>query len=394
MQREVCVTGIGVVSALGSNATQNLKCLIEGESGIAPLSILSSVHRGVFPVGEVKMTNDELRQELSLNTEQEKQFTRTALIGAMAAKEALINAGIDINDGKRTALVSSTTVGGMDKTENSLFQEDNDMTFVKSHLCGASTDAIADYLGLQDYTATLSTACSSGANAIMHGARLISNGMTDRAIVGGIDALSKFTVNGFNSLQILDEQWCRPFDETRAGLNIGEGAGFIVLEKCDDAEGREKCKLVGYANANDAFHQTASSPDGVGAYLAMQGALEMADVSPSEVDYINAHGTGTNSNDFTEGTAISRLFGENIPAFSSTKPFTGHTLGAAAGIEAVFSVLAIEHNLMFPSLNITTVMPELKTPPVTELVKDKEISVVLSNSFGFGGNSSALLFSK
>lgn len=394
MSIKLSVTGVGCITAIGNNVPEQLVSLIAGKTGVAAISRLETVHSATFPLGEVKLSNAALSAILSLNSRQEKQFTRTALLGAIAAKEALQAAKIDLTDGQKTAFVSSTTVGGMDRTENIIYQDDDDVSFVNSHLCGASTASIADYLGITDYTATISTACSSGANAIMHAVRLIQHGTVDRAIVGGVDALCKFTLNGFNSLQILDTSWCKPFDKDRKGLNLGEGAGFIVLEKqSSEVATRQICRLVGYANANDAFHQTASSPDGVGAFKAMQGALKMAEIEPSEVDYINAHGTGTGSNDITEAIAIERVFGEQIPPYSSTKPYTGHTLAASAGVEAVFSVLAIQHNLIYPSLNISNAMPELKQKPNEVLLQNREVNTVLSNSFGFGGNSSSLLFS-
>ncbi len=251
-------------------------------------------------------------------------------------------------------------------------------------------------LKIYDYRATISTACSSAANAIMHAARLIQQGIVDRAVVGGVDALSKFTLNGFNSLMILDKEHCKPFDENRKGLNLGEGAGFIVLDSKDAMEKSGKkatCLLAGYANANDAYHQTASSPTGEGAYLSMCNALNMSGLKAEDIDYINVHGTATDNNDLSEGTAIKRIFGDKIPFFSSTKAFTGHTLAAAAGIEAVFSILALENGVIFPNLNFDKVIPQLNLLPVTKLKKGLDIKNVLSNSFGFGGNNSTLIFS-
>jgi 3-oxoacyl-[acyl-carrier-protein] synthase-1 len=153
-------------------------------------------------------------------------------------------------------------------------------------------------------------------------------------------------------------------------------------------------KLTGYANANDAFHQTASSPEGKGNYLAIQGALKMSRLEPSQIDYINLHGTGTANNDLSEGIAIQKVFGDRVPKSSSTKPFTGHTLGACGGIEAIFSIMAIEEKLIFPNLRLKTPMKELSFSPVTELIEGVEVKHVLSNSFGFGGNCSSLIFSK
>jgi 3-oxoacyl-[acyl-carrier-protein] synthase-1 len=195
-----------------------------------------------------------------------------------------------------------------------------------------------------DYLATVSTACSSSANAILLGTRLIKHGFLDRVVVGGTDALTLFTLNGFNSLMILDHDRCRPFDNTRNGLNLGEGAAYLVLESGDAAkkEGKKPlCEIKGYGNACDAYHQTASSPEGHGAFISMKHALDVAGLEPNDIAYINTHGTGTRNNDLSEGTAIQRLFGDNIPKCSSTKAFTGHTLGAAGAIEAVICVISL-----------------------------------------------------
>ena len=216
-------------------------------------------------------------------------------------------------------------------------------------------------------------------------------------VAGGADALTKFTLNGFNTLMILDEQFCQPFDENRRGLNLGEGAGYVVLvsEKVAAAlKKKPSVTLSGFCNANDAYHQTASSPDGTGSYLAMQGALKKSGLQPADIDYINLHGTGTQNNDIAEGTAIMRLFDPHYPKMSSTKSFTGHTLGGSGGIEAVFSILAIEQGIIYPNLRLQTPMKELPFVPETKLTKNLKIKNVLSNSFGFGGNCTSLIFSK
>ncbi len=274
-----------------------------------------------------------------------------------------------------------------------LVREDS-KNYIETFDCGDTTDKIADYLKIKQYIATVSTACSSSANAIMIGARLIKNNIIDRAIVGGADALTKFTINGFNSLEIIDAEPCRPFDESRKGLTIGEGAAYLLIESENIADKQKIiCELKGYANANDAYHPTASSPEGHGAYLAMKQSLEMCGMNPSEVDYINAHGTGTDINDLSEGKAVEKLFSPRIPPISSTKAFTGHTLGAAGAIEAVLSVLAIKHRMIYPNLNFKNPIKELSFVPVTKLIKDIDVKNVMSNSFGFGGNNTSLLFS-
>jgi 3-oxoacyl-[acyl-carrier-protein] synthase-1 len=290
----------------------------------------------------------------------------------------------------------------MDKTESFFpeFLTDNKsgrLQNVVNHECGAVTELVADGLGIKDFISTISTACSSSANSIFFGARLIKHNLLDVVVAGGADALTKFTLNGFNTLQILDKEWCMPFDENRRGLNLGEGAGFVVLVSEKIAAGLHEnvyCRLSGYSNANDAHHQTASSPDGAGSYAAMKGALALSGLQPSDISYINLHGTGTYNNDISEGTAIQRLFAPHYPKMSSTKAFTGHTLGASGGIEAVFAALAVKNNLVYPNLRLTTPMEAL--PFVPEKVFQKNITVkhVLSNSFGFGGNCSSLIFSK
>jgi len=257
---------------------------------------------------------------------------------------------------------------------------------------------IADYFHIDGFTSTISTACSSSANAIMLGARLIKSGMLDRVICGGVDSLTKFTINGFNTLMILDREHCRPFDDTRSGLNIGEAAAYVVMESEKSMLASNKfayCALSGYGNACDAFHQTASSPEGTGAALAMRKALEVAGLSVSDISYINVHGTGTPNNDLSEGVAMEKVFGrDTVPPFSSTKAFTGHTLGAAGAIEAVICLLSLKNQLIYPNLNFTTRIKELNISPIAELRKDIELKHILSNSFGFGGNNTSLIFSK
>jgi 3-oxoacyl-(acyl-carrier-protein) synthase len=318
----------------------------------------------------------------------------------LAAKEAVESAQIsDINE-FRTGIISSTSVGGMDTTEKYFYtyEENPDkQKYISAHDAGYSSMQIADYIGLEGMVSTISTACSSAANAIMMGAKLINNGILDRVIVGGTDALSKFTLNGFNSLMIVTDSYNTPFDNDRKGLNLGEAAAFIVLESDEVVKKQNKkvlAYLTGYGNANDAHHQTASSENGQGAYLAMKKALEVSGLQKEEIDYINVHGTATPNNDFAEGTAMIRIFGEeNVPDFSSTKPYTGHTLAAAAAIEAVYSILALQNNVMYPNMNFKNKMQEFNIIPNLE-VKEKPLQNVLSNSFGFGGNCSTIIFSK
>ncbi len=400
MTKRIFITGIGMISSIGNDTRETLDSLAREKTGIGQITLFDTIHRGKFPLAEVKKSNPELLAMTGMTGK--RNLTRTSLLGMIAAAEALKSAGINDTRTYRTGLVSATTVGGMDRSEG-FYQEflrdqkKGRLIDIVNHDCGDSTTRIAEYTGLKDFITTISTACSSSANSIMYGAQLIRAGMLDRVVAGGTDAVTKFTMNGFNTLMILDRNHCRPFDDTRAGLTLGEGAAFVVLEPEEIVLRENKtilCELTGYANANDAYHQTASSPDGEGAFLAMKGALEMSGFEPGMIDYINVHGTGTQNNDLSEGIAIERLFGQHVPPFSSTKGYTGHTLGAAGGIEAVLSVLAIKHGLIFPNLNFTTPMKELHIQPEIKLRREVEVRNVLSNSFGFGGNNSTLIFSK
>lgn len=397
MSKKVFVTGLGAISAIGFNAEENLNALLSSKHGIAPVSLFETRHSHLL-VGEVKKSNKEMLLELGLDPDE--AYTRTSILGLIAAREAFQQASLSGANKWKTGIVSSTSVGGMCETENHYFdylETDEYLDFVPTHDCGDSTEKIADYLGIKDYLATISTACSSAPNAIMMGARLIKAGKLDRVLVGGSDGLSKFTLNGFNTLMILDQGHSRPFDATRTGLNLGEGAGYIMLESEDVVKAESKtplAELSGYGNANDAHHQTASSPEGNGAFMAMSNAFEISSLNPNSISYINVHGTGTENNDQSEGTALRRIYKNEMPPFSSIKSFVGHTLAAAGGLEAVYSVQAIQNGCVYPNLNFKTPIEGLNMIPETEAKQGIEINHVLSNSFGFGGNCTSLLFSK
>ncbi|MDP4282757.1 MAG: beta-ketoacyl-[acyl-carrier-protein] synthase family protein [Bacteroidota bacterium] len=400
MNKRVFVTGTGIISSIGNNKKENLESLLSEKTGIGEITLLDTIHKGKIPVAEVKLTTPQLLT--LLGAEGKKNLTRTAILGIMAAREAILDAGLNPDEIKKAGLVSATTVGGMDRSENfySQFLDNNSkgrLIDIVNHDCGDSTERIAEYTGLKGFITTISTACSSSANSILFGARLIQSGIAERVIAGGTDSLTKFTLNGFNTLMILDKNGCKPFDDERAGLTLGEGAAFLVLESEEAMRKRNRkalCELSGCANANDAYHQTASSPDGNGACLAMQAALDMSGIKPQDISYINVHGTGTQNNDLSEGIALEKIFGNKVPPFSSTKTFTGHTLGAAGAVEAVFCMMAIQQKVIFPNLRFKIPMKEINIQPVTTLIRNMEIEHVLSNSFGFGGNNSTLIFSK
>ncbi len=387
---KIFVTGIGVVSSIGSDAEENFRSIKSKVTGISK----SSVHN--LMLGEVKLSDEQIVQMLGLPKE---DFSRTTLLSLLAAKEAWGKNKIQNNI--RTGMISSTSVGGLDRTEKYYFEsqknKSSDKYKLMTHDNGRTTERVAAELGISGYIGTISTACSSGANAIMQGARLIEANKLDRVIVGGSDPLALFDIKGFSSLNIYDQDICKPFDESRKGLNLGEGAGFLVLESDQSISitgNTPLCILSGWNNSTDAFHQTASSADGKGAYLAMMHALKKANITPEKINYINAHGTGTGNNDLSESIAIKNIFGDNMPPFSSTKGFTGHTLAAAGAIEAVYCVQSIQSQAILPGLNFSTPMKETGMIPETTFRSDLQVEYVLSNSFGFGGNCTCLIFSK
>lgn len=386
---KIFVTGIGVISAIGMNVAENLQSIKSLRTGIRK----SSEYK--LMIGEVALSNKQLVQILNLPDE---DYSRTTLLAIPAAKEAW---GNNQNDPRiRTGLISSTSVGGLDRTEKYYFQsqmnKSPDDYSLMIHDNGRTTERLAEELGISGHISTISTACSSGANSIMQGARLIEGNKLDRVIAGGSEPLATFDIKGFSSLNIYDNEICKPFDEKRMGLNLGEGAAFVVLENEQSISitgNKPICILCGWNNATDAFHQTASSPDGKGAYLAMKNALAKAGTSPDKIDYINAHGTGTGNNDLSESMALKNIFGDALPSFSSTKGFTGHTLAAAGAIEAVYCTLSLVSQAILPNLNFSSPMPETGMIPEIDFRQTK-VEYVLSNSFGFGGNCTCLIFRK
>ncbi|MFZ1695171.1 MAG: beta-ketoacyl-[acyl-carrier-protein] synthase family protein [Flavobacteriales bacterium] len=399
MSPRVHISGIGIISALGNDAPSNLDALVAERTGIGPITRLNTRHRELYPAAEVKLEHEALCALAAPASM--RGWSRTALLGLKAVKEAVAHAGIDPAL-PRTGLLSASTAGGMDRAEpiyRRFFDDevpDEVVQYVGTHDPGEHTARIAEELGISGFITTISTACSSSANAIMLGARMIRSGKLDVVIAGGSDALSRFTVHGFHSLMILDRKPCTPFDAGRAGLNLGEAAAYVVLESeahLNARRGRSLACVTGYANTNDAFHVTASSPDGDGAYMAMSQALRSAGLEAGDIGYINVHGTGTNNNDGSEGRALMRLFGDALPPFSSTKTFTGHTLGAAGAVEAVYATLAVQHGLCYANLRFQNAMPEAPLVPVQRTLRDQRLRHVLSNSFGFGGNNTSLIIS-
>ncbi len=373
----------------------NHSALVSGQHGLSRLELFPTRYSDTRFYGEVKTSSERLREMLEVS---DPGVSRTSLLALKAMREALSDSGLKNSQiaSRNTALIGANTVGGMCHTDEFLHDStspDNPSRYVASFDNGSVTRYLQRTSGIRGISNTINTACSSSANSIAFGAQLINAGLAKRAVVGGVDTLSKFTINGFNSLYILSPEMCRPFDEARNGLNLGEGAAFLVLEREEDAADKNcYAVLSGWANANDAYHPSSISDDGEGPYLAMKKALERAHIQPSDISYINAHGTATENNDITESRAMMRLFND-VPWFSSTKSFTGHTLGAAGAVEAVYSLLSLQHQEIYPNLRFDLPISGIGLKPVTTYSK-ATLTHVLSNSFGFGGNCSSLIFGK
>lgn len=378
-----------------------------GECQADVIASLSSLKTGVireefgefgeYHVGRITKSNKELCKIYDIPL----GFSRTTILGVAAIKGIIENIqDLDYGDLK-SCLINGTSVGGMDLTEESIQNFLESKTFNKklflNHTCGSITKELMNNTMSFDMIDTISTACSSAANAIIAGVAHLKSGNFDVTIVGGTDSLSTFTIKGFESLGIYDSERCRPFDNGRRGINLGEGAGFVLLETEEaimKSGNKPLVEITGWGSVSDAYHQTASSPDGDGATLAMKKALKVANLKPDEIDFINTHGTATPNNDVTESQALINVFGENVPLFSSTKAFTGHTLAASSGIEVVFSIYSMLEGFTMPNLGFNNEIEETQLKPVKAMQYGIEINHLLSNAFGFGGNCTSLIFSK
>jgi len=392
----IIITGMGLISAIGDSVAENRDSLQFERSGIDQIQFYKTAYAGRLPTAEVKHSTEDLNKKIF--GKPNPSITRTSLLALHAADEAIRDSGLTADQlaSTDTALVGATTVGGMcltDEIYHDALAKDHGTPYLTSYDYASVTMAIQSRYGMMGEVSTINTACSSSANAILFGARLIRHGYAKRAIVGGAESLAKFTINGFNALNILSSKACAPFDRDRNGLNLGEGAAFLVLEREEDCRDKKNYAILsGYGNKNDAYHPSSNSPEGMGPFLSMKDAIQNSGLRAEDIGYINAHGTGTENNDETESRAMIRLF-EKVPPFSSTKSYTGHTLGAAGAVEAVYSILNLVNQEMYPSLSFKNPIIETGLVPVRAYAK-QELIHVMSNSFGFGGNCSTLIFSK
>lgn len=385
---KIVISGIGTVSAAGINLAENLDSLKNGRRNSGPVSVFSS--RLSYPVFEVKYLPEKWKID----------GMRTLSLALAATEEALNDAGLPKQlSGFKAGVCLGTTVASqlndIDFYDSFRKSGNADLKPVDRYLRGNLAEAVAHTVKAAGPSVTVVNACSSGTDAIGIAFSFIKSGICDVAIAGGADELNRVPLCGFGSLGILSNSLCAPFDRNRAGLNLGEGAGILVLEREDFYIGRGKKPLLylaGYGSAADAYHLTAPRPDGKGLESALRSALNDSGISPEEVCFVNAHGTGTIDNDMVEGSVLSRVFGENI-SFFSTKGYTGHTLGGAGGIEAAYTAAALKQGWIPASAGFACKDDEIPISPVTENT-DVKGSFALSTSLAFGGNNAAIVIGK
>lgn len=355
------------------------------------------------PLREIPFSNEDIKRMLADDYKvflPSRIYTRTALLSMLTVAD-LLKTSPSVS-GKKIVVVNATTAGGMDKSEiyyrDLKASGDADIALVQGHEPADATNLVCDILESRGaevvWSTTVSTACSSSAVAVGIGMDMLKAGDVDYAICMGVDPLCKFTINGFNSLGILSKSVCRPFDADRDGLNLGEGAASVML--CAESQSTELngtvalCEVLSCETAADAYHQTATSPDAVGPTLAMKAALQKAGVEADKISYINAHGTATPNNDESESTAMINIFGENVPPFSSTKFWTGHTLGACGVLEMALSAEMLQRQQILPTRNFATVE---RLVPVGKM-ENANLDYIMTNSFGFGGGATSIIIKK
>ena len=385
----IAVTGAGIICSIGRNQSDVWESIVAARAGIAKFARFPN---DAFP------TDIAAQAEIvpSLSPRGTNRLSRTDLLAVIAAKEALAQAG-DVPL-ERAVISTGTSTGGLLEGEDyyirrlSVGRRRARASRVLQQPTSAPSDAVARTLGLGGGAVSNATACASAGAAIGLGADYIRAGYADVAIAGGSDALCRLTYSGFNVLQAVDPEPCSPFGATRKGITLGEGAGYLVLERWDDAIARGAtilAELAGYGASCDAHHPTAPAEDGRGAEAAMRGA--MAEARVASVDYVNAHGTGTLLNDSAETKAIIAALGTNVPV-SSSKSYFGHTLGASGAVEAVVTVLALQHQIAPPTLRLHQSADDCSLDYIPHTPRPLAMTNVLSNTFGFGGSNVSLAF--
>lgn len=395
MQRTpLALSAFTASSALGVGCAPLLDALREGRSGLKPCDFEGATLSTW--IGEVPGV-DAVALPAALAAYDCRNH-RLALLGLQAdGFEDAARAAIARHGADRVALVLGTSTSGILSAEAAYRERDASgalpawFDYRATHNTGALSSFVRELLGLRGPAYTISTACSSSAKAFAAAERLITTGLADAAIVGGVDSLCLTTLYGFSSLELTSPEPCRPCDAARQGLSIGEAAAYALLERPDASDGA--VVLAGWGESSDAHHMSAPHPEGRGSRAAVQQALAQAGLAPADIGYINLHGTATPANDTAEGAAVAAIFGAGVPC-SSTKGMTGHTLGAAGALEAVVSALALQHRLLPPSVGTQQVDPAIPVQVVLQPQAVPDLRHVLSNSFGFGGSNASLILSR
>jgi 3-oxoacyl-[acyl-carrier-protein] synthase-1 len=383
-------------SSIGRGLDQTLAALRQRRSGLAPCAF-DTVDLATF-VGEVAGV-DAVQLPAHL-AEFDCRNNRLALLGLMQdGFDGAVRAAIAKYGAQRIGVFLGTSTAGILQTELAYRRRDPvtgalpaDFIYRTTHNTFSVADFTRHYFGLTGPAVVVSSACSSSAKVFGSARRMMAAGLIDAALVGGVDSLCLTTLYGFNSLGLISEQACRPFDAQRNGISIGEAAAFALLERAPEHLDADAVLLLGIGESSDAYHMSSPHPDGLGARMAMQDALKMAGLKPSEIDYINLHGTATQTNDAAECKAVQSVFGSGTPC-SSTKGATGHALGAAGGVEAVICALVLQHGLLPAGLNTQQLDPTLDLDYLLDN-REQPAAHVLSNSFGFGGTNCSLIFAR
>ena len=390
----VVVSGLGVVSPYGAGAKTFWTGLASGVCAIRPLTVIDTAGFRSRIAAEVPCdAMDALGASL--------RRSRADRLALAAAREALADADLATRDRTDMALVIGAVGGGMLEGEawygDEVRGKRPGIGALRSILPASHADVLGWRLALGGPRETVVMACASGAASIALGADLIRSGATPLALAGGVDAITRICFMGFNALKLLDPEPCRPFDRGRRGMSIGEAAAFVVLEDsehCRRRGGRALGELLGAGITTDAHHVTAPHPEGEGMIRAMSDALAAAGREPGDIGYVNAHGTGTPQNDRVEALAMARVFGEGRVLVSSTKSLVGHTMAAAGSVEAVATLLALQHGLIPPTANLRDPDPDVPFDCVAQTARPVELRAALSNSFGFGGQNVSLIFGR
>jgi len=381
--KPVAVTAYTATSALGRGRGAMLEALRRGAGGLKP----NDFDGGKLPAWIGRVAGLEEMPVTGPLAQFDCRNNRLARLGLQQdGFEDAVRRAREKYGPKRVAVLLGTSTSGILHTELAYRAQDlKDLRYRYAQNLYSMTDFVRRSLGLEGPSMTVSTACSSSAKVFAAASRYFETGVADAAVVGGVDSLCLTTLHGFSSLQLVADEPCRPFDAARKGMSIGEAAGYALLERT--ASG---ISLVGYGESSDAHHMSTPHPEGEGALAAMRQALGRAGLEPAAIDYVNAHGTATPANDRAEDRALVRLFGDKVPV-SSTKGWTGHTLGAAGIIEAIACFLALEHGLIPGTLNSSAVEPGLESQVVLQN-RSAPLRHALSNSFGFGGSNCSLVF--